>query len=233
MLEEKPIIGITCASNEQAGYQYLGMRYIDAVERAGGCPIILPAAANLKTIARYTELCDGFIFSGGGDLDPAWWGAEPQPGLGEIDPRRDSFEVLMVREVLERDKPGLFICRGIQVLNVVCGGTLIQHIRSDLQHMQKAPRRHPTHSVKVHGEKGIAGLYPGTTIRVNSFHHQAADVLGAHLAVTATSADGIIEALVHDQKQFIVGVQWHPECLTDQFSRMLFRELVRQAGRRD
>lgn len=224
------LIGITCGFDEDRNMYYLRPGYWESVVRAGGTPIILPPVESSGVINHYLEVCDGYILSGGDDIDPAFWGEEPEPGLGEIDPCRDRFEIDLVREVIKRDKPALFICRGIQVLNVALGGTLIQDLHSDLAHRQYAPRYYPFHDILLEKDSVLYRLFQQTTVRVNSFHHQAIGSLAPGLVATAGTRDGVVEAVECPSKSWILGVQWHPEAMRDEFSGRLFRALVEEAA---
>ncbi|MGE5372111.1 MAG: gamma-glutamyl-gamma-aminobutyrate hydrolase family protein [Solirubrobacterales bacterium] len=226
----KPLIGITSSHDEQTTQHSVKTSYIAAVERAGGCPVLLPAAVGPESVLNYAERLDGFVFSGGGDVDPIWWGEEPLIGMGEIDPLRDEFELALAREILSRDKPGLFICRGIQVLNVAAGGELIQDLRTGLKHRQQAPRYHPTHWIQLVPGSCLAGLAGCRQVWVNSFHHQAAAAAAPGFKVTARASDGVIEAIESEHHRYILGVQWHPECMQDGLSDQLFRTLVQLAA---
>lgn len=225
----KPVIGISCSFDNQEKWSYLRHTYVDSVVRAGGTPLILPSLDEEELIGDYIRLCDGFLLSGGGDLDPVYWGAEPHPRLGEVDPVRDAFEMNLTRRTLIEDKPALFICRGIQVLNVAAGGSLIQNIKSDIMHRQKAPRYHPCHDISISNGSLLHSICEQETARVNSFHHQAIGDLGHGLVVTAQARDGIIEAVEIPGHKFLVGVQWHPEAMRDDLSSRLFQRLVKNS----
>lgn len=223
------LIGITCAYSQQENRYWLRDAYVKAVERTGAVPLILPYLNSIRTINEIVRVCDGFVLSGGGDLDPAYWGEEPRPGLGEIDPQRDRFETALVKEIIARDKPGLFICRGIQVLNVVLGGDLIQDLTGPLLHQQPAPRYHPTHDVFIEPDTILFELCGTRIYRVNSMHHQGINRLGQGLKVAARASDGLIEAVEYPACKFILGVQWHPEALEDEVSIKIFRALTEAA----
>ncbi|MGE5397139.1 MAG: gamma-glutamyl-gamma-aminobutyrate hydrolase family protein [Chitinophagales bacterium] len=224
------LIGISCSYSHSRHTFQVRSSYIRAVERAGGVPVILPAVRSDYAVERYVEYCDGFILSGGGDLDPLLWGEEPHPGLGEVDPERDQFELALVQGLLQKNKPGLFICRGLQVLNVALGGDLIQDIVSDILHRQTAPRYSPSHEIQIEKESLLYSLLNNDSVRVNSFHHQAIRKLGNGLKITAYSRDGIVEAVELPGSSFILGVQWHPEDLRDEGSFRLFSRLVESAA---
>jgi putative glutamine amidotransferase len=187
--------------------------YDAAVRRAGATPRPLsldaPSSAALEGV-------DGLVLTGGDDVDPALYGESPHPTYDVSEPGRDVFEIDLVCRALAADLPVLAICRGLQVLNVALGGTLIQDIPSEpgalLQHDAEGPPNTLAHSVAVAPGSCLAALVgPDDTRAVNSRHHQAIRALGQGLVVTATSPDGVIEAAELPAARFCVGVQWHPE----------------------
>lgn len=222
----RPIIGITGNYDYDTDYYCLKKHYVDSINRAGGLGIILPPADDENILNHYINICNGFLFSGGGDMDPHYWGEMPEWRLGEINPLRDSFEYKLAQKILGSSLPVLGICRGCQVLNVAMGGTLIQDINTKLAHNQKAPRDYATHAIVIEANSKLAKILKTNTIRVNSFHHQAVKKLGQGLKVSAIAPDGIIEAVESKDHPFVIGVQWHPECLHDKYSYYLFRALV-------
>ncbi|MGE5417401.1 MAG: gamma-glutamyl-gamma-aminobutyrate hydrolase family protein [Acidobacteriota bacterium] len=226
----QPLIGITGAFDQSEEKYYLRSSYVTAVERAGGVPVIIPYVCTPEAVAAYVKSCDGFIFSGGGDIDPSFWLEEPRPGLGEVDPSRDLFEITLAREVLVADKPALFICRGIQLLNVVLGGDVIQDVDSQIQHQQKSPRYHPSHDVILESQSRIFQLIHQPIVRVNSFHHQTLGRIGESLQIVARARDGLVEAVEHAANRFVLGVQWHPEAMKDEMSGRIFLTLVEMAA---
>ncbi len=225
-------IGITCSFDAEEERYYLRKHYVRKVIEAGGVPVILPSTADPSVIEVYQTTCHGLLLAGGGDVDPVQWGEEPHPELGPVDPERDEFELSLVRWAQKEDIPVLGICRGAQVINVAFGGSLVQHLTAEICHFQKAPPNHPFHDILlVKGTKlhGILGL---EKLRVNSYHHQAVREPGRGLVVSATARDGTVEAVESLSNRFIVGVQWHPELMTDEASASLFQALVDAAGRR-
>jgi putative glutamine amidotransferase len=233
----KPLIGLTMSLQEER-IQTVSREYSDAVRRAGGMPVAIPNCADLESVAETAERMDAVVLTGGGDIDPSLFGEEPLPGLGEIVPERDRIETALVRQLLQRDKPILAVCRGCQVLNIAAGGDMYQDLYTQckgvLQHHQRSPRHHPTHTIHLVKGTLLHQLAQDNTTRVNSFHHQAVRSVPPPLRVAARTADGVIEAIESDRHRFVVGVQWHPECMVgeDPFSRRLFEALVEAAGRR-
>lgn len=212
----------------------LTSKIISSVRAAGGAPLALTPAEDEREIEKLATKLDGFVFAGGQDIAPSFYGEESR-GSRAPDIERDHFETALCRAALERDKPLLGICRGCQLLNVVLGGTLIQdlpavdekwtlHSRSDVM-------RGYVHEVKILSP----WLFPnhsGETMPVNSMHHQAIGRISKHLQAAAVADGGIIEAVSAPAYKWAVGVQWHPECLAedDAVQMDIFRALVEKAG---
>lgn len=232
----RPLIGITCSFEEERRRYCLGEAYVQAVEEAGGLPLPVPYTGAAGALP-WLELIDGLILSGGGDVDPFYFGEEPLPGCGEVDPRRDAFELELARGALRRRLPILGICRGLQVLNIAAGGDIYQDIYRQvpgcLKHRQDAPRWAATHGVEVREGTRLARLLGTGSLRVNSFHHQAVRRVAPGLVVAACAPDGLIEALEGAGPDFVLGVQWHPETMWEKDRRFLalFVALV-EHGRR-
>ena len=228
-----PLIGITCSVDEQADRFQLNAAYLEAVEAAGGVPVLL--AGGRATAQEVLSRVDGVLFTGGVDLDPSYFGESPLPALGEVSPRRDSFEVELCRAAYHAQVPALGICRGCQLMAVALGGDVYQDLPSQLplamQHVQRAPRGHRSHLVAVTPGSGLAAATGIESLRVNSFHHQAVRRLPQGAAVCAVAPDGVIEAFEDRSHPFWLGVQWHPEGLwrDDATALALFRSLVNAA----
>jgi putative glutamine amidotransferase len=206
----------------------LGLTYLQAIERAGGLPVVLAPLAPSEAPELLDRL-DGVCLSGGPDLDPIAYGArERHPQLGETEPSLDAFELAVAREADRRGLPLLGICRGAQALNVARGGTLHQDIPD---HRQTELASMPTHEVRVAWGSRLALTLGVTRLQVNSFHHQAVDELGTGLRVSACASDGTVEGIECGEHPFLVGVQWHAETLIAQPAQLaLFRALVRAAA---
>jgi putative glutamine amidotransferase len=211
----------------------LGERYLEAVRAAGGLPVIL-APVRTGTVDSLLERLDALCLSGGPDLDPAHYGAAEHPQLGPAEPELDRFELALARRAVASGVPVLAICRGMQVLNVARGGTLHQHLPDlggDVEHRQGAPGREATHEVTLAAGSRVAELAKGLRLLVNSFHHQAIDLVARGLRVVGRAGDGTIEAVEGGGSGFVVGVQWHAELLVERPEQLaLFQGLVRAAG---
>ncbi len=191
--------------------------YVTAFSEAGMTPMLIPNARPVDEAALFLDRIDGLALSGGGDVDPASYGAHNERSY-DTDPAVDRWELALLTEARRRRMPTLCICRGIQILNVAHGGTLHQEILAPgTLHEPLSGRTGPeilaaTHPVSFSDGGTLRGIYGADTLEVNTIHHQAIDVLGVGLAVEATAPDGIIEAVVStDPQWWCVGVQWHPE----------------------
>ena len=225
----KPVIGIT--GNYGDLTCKLAEGYYKSVLKAGGVPIIIPPLADTNVIINTLEQIDGLILSGGGDYDPHYAGEEPDPKLGEINEERDLPELFITQLAYNRQIPMLGICRGIQTLAMALGGRVKQDITdiATLNHSQQEERSIPTHNVIIEKDSTLYMLYANqSTLRVNSFHHQAVCDCGEKFRVVAKSEDGIIEAMESREFKHIIGVQWHPECLDDGLP--LFEWLIGEAS---
>ncbi len=230
----KPLIGIT-ADVANTDTQLLKNAYVQAIIQAGGIPIILPAC-NDEDIPQLLSNLSGLLLSGGNDLNPLLFNEEPHRSLGEVTPSRDVFELALVQRALELDMPILAICRGIQVLSIVCGGEVYQdivqqHEGTSHQHHQNAPRKHPSHSVSVEKGSLLHTIVNHHKLIVNSFHHQSVKKLPPGFRLASIATDGIIEAIESCEHQFVLGVQWHPEELAihdDKDSIKLFDHFIKK-----
>jgi putative glutamine amidotransferase len=195
----------------------LGMRYLEAIQAAGGIPVVL-APLPAPAVDALLDRVDGLCLSGGPDINPVAYGRSPDPCLGPTEPRLDAFELHLTRAADRRGLPILGVCRGAQMLNVARGGTLHQHlpdvVGTAVTHRQANDATQPTHAISVTPGTRLARLV-GTEAEVNSLHHQAVAELGTGLVATATAPDGTIEAFEAPDRPFVLGVQWHAECLVE------------------
>ncbi|WP_346619275.1 gamma-glutamyl-gamma-aminobutyrate hydrolase family protein [Blastococcus montanus] len=197
--------------------------YVDVVARVGGSPLLLPPVDEVDP--DVLGVLDGLVLSGGGDVDPARYGAEPHPRTGGTSAVRDTAEETLLRAALAADVPVLGVCRGMQVLNVALGGTLVQHLPDVVGHEghQPAPATFGTTRVRLDEGSLLGGVFGGET-EVHCYHHQAVDVLAPELVAVGRAHDGTLEAVELRGPRFAVGVQWHPE--VDGDDCRLFQALV-------
>lgn len=247
-LSMRPLIGVTTSEVRPAERvnqtpegeprvreMALGLTYLRGLESAGALPMVIPLM-NEEAIEPLLDRLDGICLSGGPDLDPGNYGAEPHEHLGPTEPDLDSFELAVARCADARQMPILAICRGTQALNVVRGGALHQHLpelSEEILHRQTKPGTEPSHPIEVEpGSKlaaalGYEELKVADGLDVNSFHHQAIDRLGEGLKVTARAPDGTIEAVEDPEREFLIGVQWHAETLVHRpYEANLFQSFV-------
>lgn len=211
---KKPLIGIVPLVDTARESYWMLPGYMQGVEQAGGVPVMLPLTDDAEALRQLAATCDGFLLPGGQDVSPALYGAAASPQCGETSPARDAMEKQLLGMVLAADKPVLGICRGIQVMNVVLGGTLYQDIKP-FEHVPHNDHWAKVHTVTVRRGTLLSRLLGQDTVLVNSQHHQAADRIAPELEIAALSEDGIVEALEKPDAHFCLGVQWHPEWLSD------------------
>lgn len=238
MLADKPVIGISAPLHPESGGYRINSDYADAVVAAGGIPVLFPAALPAGDAELLLSGIDGVLIPGGPDVDPLFYGEEPLQGLGLVIRSNDAFEMHLLKSSRDAHIPILCVCRGVQVLNVTFGGTLIQDIPSQipgsLRHMQlPVDRSEPSHSVELVKGSCLCEVYGKETILTNSFHHQCIRDVAPGFSVTARAKDGVIEAIERREEQ-IIGVQWHPESMFRAHPEHLglFRQLVSFASRK-
>jgi len=194
----------------------LATLYPEAIERAGGIPVIVPLLRP-EAIDALLDRVDGVCLPGGPDLQPSTYGQEPHPELGPTEPRVDAVELALIRAADRRRLPILGICRGMQALNVARGGSLHQHLPdvagTQLRHRQTEHGSVTTHCVEIAPRSRVRRALGGPELKVNSFHHQAIHTLGRGLTATAWAQDGTIEAVEGSGERVVLGVQWHAEGL--------------------
>jgi len=230
----RPRIGLTLDADEGRARYDLPRAYVDAVLAAGGLPILLPHAA--EAAAAYLALLDGLVVSGGAfDVPPELYGEERRPECGPTKPERTAFERDLLEAALAARLPVLGVCGGMQLLNVVRGGTLHQDLARGAGitgHEQPPPKDVPSHPVAVAAGTQLAALVGAGELRVNSTHHQAVKDPGTGVLVSARAPDGVVEAIELPDLPFALGVQWHPEAVLRHEPRhaALYRGLVAAAG---
>ena len=230
----RPLIGISAWAREAdlgggpARYQLVTTAYVRAVEMAGGLPVVLPVA-DPTSAALLLDRIDGLVVTGGGDVDPSWYGSEPGDDLVDVDTERDASDLELVRRAVERNHPTLAICRGSQVLNVALGGTLDQR-RSG--HDEVARYNEEVHVVRLEPASRLAARAGTQELRVNSLHRQAIDAVADDARAVASAPDGTVEAIEVVAADRVLGVQWHPELLRHRPEHLaLFERLVADATR--
>lgn len=212
----------------------LGLKYLCAIEAAGGTPVVVPPLAS-ECLDPLLDRVAGLCLSGGPDLHPAVYQQRAHEALGPTWPELDTFELALVRAADRKGLPILGICRGLQVLNVARGGTLHQHLPAVMgarvTHRQDDPGEKTTHAVRLNGPSRLAGILGCQRTLVNSFHHQAVDRLGRRLVSTSHAPDGTVESLEAEDRPFVLAVQWHAECLTAKRRQLaLFQAFVDAAA---
>ena len=235
----KPLIGITTYQSKNVhGHPtvVLMQSYINAVMQAGGVPVLIPSMLHDDGWDALYSRLDGILFSGGGDIGLEYSPGDPHPRIDDVELERDSVEFKLIHASAADGKPFLGICRGCQVLNVALGGTLYTHIHDQLPNAldHSYPGNLRTvlvHEVKVEEGTRIAEVMGEPILKVNSLHHQGLNVIAPSLRVAGYAPDGLVEAVELPDHPFGIGVQWHPEWLTDQEpTRNLFRKFVEAAG---
>lgn len=211
----RPRIGVLPLYNSEKQTFWMNPLYCGGVEQAGGLPVILSLSEDPALWEACCESFDGFVFTGGQDIAPALYGQEKLPQCDYQAPLRDNQEVSMIRRLRALDKPVLGICRGIQVMNAVLGGTLIQDIPtqcpSPVIHRQEKPYDIPHHQIAVTPGSRLRAILGCTHLSVNSMHHQAVLDAAPGFSVSAVAEDGLVEAIEYEHARFFLGVQWHPE----------------------
>lgn len=226
-MSKKPLIGLFPSYDEKELQQTVYMRYVRAIQRAGGAPFVLPLTEDVAVMQRMVEACDGVLFTGGDDMHPRYYGCCLHEHCGELALVRDKAEVIFANEFLKTDKPFLGICRGIQFINVMYGGTLYQDIAAEYKagciHRQPRPFNVPFHEVKLTKGGKLYEICGAETIQVNSMHHQSVKKLGAGLVAEGYAPDGVFEALSATDREYGIGVQWHPEHLVEKDNEAALR----------
>lgn len=232
---KKPIIALTPSYGETT--VVINRRYMDAIQKSGGVPILLNLTYNEDVMLQYAEIADGFLFTGGDDVAPWEFGETVHEGFGDFCLERDKLELPLARRVFELGKPMLGICRGIQSINVAFGGSLYQDIpieySKNILHQQKPPYYIPSHQVTIAENSLLLDIIGSKTYETNSMHHQSIKKLADGWRISAVAHDGTVEAIEHDNYSFALGLQWHPEHLfeVDEKSRSIFERFVKACAK--
>lgn len=227
-----PIIGIvSCGYMDNR--QFVSQPYIHAVEESGGIPILLPCTTREDFYSRYTGMCDGFLFCGGDDITPWLFGEELLTDNGTTDTRTDLFHLSLMKHVLSVKLPILAVCRGMQILNIAMGGTIYQDIilrtNPSLNHMQISQSREDVSHRVIFSSNSMLYNICGEYAYTNSYHHQCLKAVSENLRITGITSDGVIESVESAVHPFVIGTQWHPECMYDTSPSMqnLFRCFIK------
>jgi putative glutamine amidotransferase len=246
-VSQRPVVGVATQSLEAVPGKLppcwvMGQRYVRVLSAAGAVPWLIPLLPDDKATLRLIYEClDAVFLTGGVDVDPASYGEERHEMCDRSDPARDQVEIQLIRWALDDHKPILGVCRGVQVINVACGGTLYQHIADQHPRAIKHdyfptgthfPRDYLAHSVSVDPDSRLAGLLGSPVVQVNSMHHQGVKRLAPGLRPCAFAPDGLIEGVEGRNGQYLVAVQWHPEELaeTSPPMRRLFTDFIEAAS---
>jgi putative glutamine amidotransferase len=211
----QPIIGVS--STASSGSASAPLTYINAIKNAGGVPLVIPMTTDEAQLDAILNTITGLVMTGGEDVNPhKFYGEEPHPKMGEIAPARDEFDYILIKKAVEKGIPVLGICRGMQMLNVALGGTLIQDIPSQVKgsmvdHKQEAPSSTATHSITIQKGSLLYNLLKTEKTAVNTFHHQAVKRVAPSLKVIAVAKDGVVEAIEGTGNMRVLGLQFHPE----------------------
>lgn len=223
MTQKKPIIALTPNFNVDKEEPYMRPAYLKAIRNAGGIPIILPLDLDETELSQLLETIDGVLFTGGPDIHPFYFGEDTQAHCGNVCLRRDRLELSLLRLAMERNKPILGICRGIQLINIGLGGDIYQDIPSQfpedfpVAHTQPFYYDIPSHKVDVTSGTLLARIAGSAVLNVNSMHHQAVRRVAPGLVASGHAAHQLVEAIEKpDYPTFFLGVQWHPEYLWEQ-----------------
>ena len=232
MDQKRPVIGVVPLYDIQRVSLWMIPGYLDGIAAAGGIPVVLPLTEDEQVLGQLANDVDGFLMTGGQDVSPALYGEERLDSCGETLPVRDGMESRLFQLCLERDVPVLGICRGIQLMNVLLGGTLYQDLPSQrptqTEHHMSPPYDRPVHQVEICKGTPLFDLLQTERMDVNSYHHQAVRDKAPALQTMAVSEDGLIEAVCLPERPFVWAVQWHPELSwrTDEKSRRIFEAFV-------
>lgn len=214
-LMAQPIIGVS--ANHSTSSATAPLTYVNAIKNSGGVPLVIPMTTDTTQINAILNTITGLVMTGGADVNPLkFYGEEPHPRMGEITPERDDFDYMLIKMAIKKGIPVLGICRGMQMLNVALGGTLIQDIPSQVKgsmvdHRQEAPSSEATHSITIQKGSLLYNILKTEKTAVNTFHHQAVKKVAPSLKVIAVAKDGVVEAIEGTGDMRVLGLQFHPE----------------------
>ena len=215
MFKDRPIIGVMPLYDKERDSYWMLPGYMKSLEEAGAIPLMLPLTENPAELDYFLETCDGFLLTGGQDVTPELYGAEKKSVCGETSGLRDSMDKYILIHAVEMDKAVLGICRGIQLMNAVFGGSLYQDLptefESEIEHHMSPPYDRMAHMVEIEKNTPIYQILQEEQIPVNSYHHQAVKEIAKGFKKMAVSTDGLIEGIYMPDKRFVWGIQWHPE----------------------
>ena len=229
---KQPIIGVIPLWDEKKDSIWMLPGYMQGLEEAGAVPLIINLTVSETALKQIAYFFDGFLFTGGHDVNPNLYGQEKTNYCGEICDTRDQMEAYIFREaVLSQNKPALGICRGIQLFNALLGGSLYQDIPTELpstiKHTKGPPYDVPAHTVRLLHESPLYKLTGKECLEVNSYHHQGINKIAKGLEIMAMADDGLVEAVYMPDRSYVWAVQWHPEfSLKDEISRKIFSSFV-------
>ncbi len=215
----KPVIGVIPLYDEKRESLWMLPGYLDGLAEAGAIPVILPLHASVEELHQTDAMLDGYLFTGGQDVNPALYGEKPRSCCGAPCEERDLLEQRIYEIACGQDKPILGICRGIQLLNVLHGGSLYQDLaqefpeKSGVEHHMTAPYDRTVHGVEIRRDSPLYRTLGKESLRVNSYHHQGVKRVGEGLQIMAVAEDGLVEALCRKDKRFVWALQWHPELI--------------------
>lgn len=233
MKQRKPLIGILPLYDSELDSIWMLPGYLNGLHMAQADTIILPYTTDKDQLNRISALCDGFLFTGGQDVNPKMYQESVLKECGEISDTLDILTKTVFEYALKKDKAILGICRGCQIINVLFGGTLYQDLytqrNSNIDHHQQKPYINTSHRVSIIEGSYLRTLFNTSTIEVNSIHHQAIKDTSAELLVNAVSEDGLVEAVKAKSFKYILGIQWHPEYNFEKnsYSSQIFKDFIR------
>ncbi|MGO4528134.1 gamma-glutamyl-gamma-aminobutyrate hydrolase family protein [Paenibacillus sp. 2TAF8] len=230
----KPMIGVLPLYDTDKKSYWMLPDYMKAIEDSGGIPVMLPLTTDEDMITTLANAFDGFLFTGGHDVNPELYNERLQSVCGELCIERDRMEAVLFQKVIAHGKPAFGICRGLQLFNAILGGTLYQDIPTDMGaerkviHQQKPPYTNLVHSVHIEKDNLLHDILQTDQIQVNSYHHQGIKTLSDQLVAVAIAEDGLVESVVMPGYSFVLAVQWHPEYsyAVDGYSQKLFAAFV-------